>query len=84
VSATDELLKAAKLLQPDVVIVDIGMPSLNGLDAGRRLKQANPQLKLIYLTVNNNFEIRSRSAPCRGIGLRSEECENVGTAAGNL
>jgi len=51
-----ELLKAAASLDPDVVLADIGMPSLNGLDAGRRLKQANPKVKLIYLTMNNNVE----------------------------
>lgn len=51
-----ELLKAAEALRPDVVLVDIGMPSLNGLDAGKRLKQAHPKTKLIYLTMNNNVE----------------------------
>lgn len=51
-----ELLKAAELLSPDVVIADIAMPSLNGLDAGRRLKQLKPHVKLIYLTMNNNVE----------------------------
>jgi DNA-binding NarL/FixJ family response regulator len=56
VSDGQELLKAASSLRPDVVIADIGMPSLNGLDAGRRLKQANPHVKLIYLTMNNNME----------------------------
>jgi DNA-binding NarL/FixJ family response regulator len=56
VSDGRELLTAAASLEPDVVLVDIGMPSLNGLDAGRRLKQANPKIKLIYLTMNNNVE----------------------------
>jgi DNA-binding NarL/FixJ family response regulator len=56
VSDGRELLKAATLLRPDVALVDIGMPSLNGLDAGRRLKQTNPRVKLIYLTMNNNVE----------------------------
>jgi DNA-binding NarL/FixJ family response regulator len=56
VSDGRELLKAAETLRPDVVLVDIGMPSLNGLDAGRRLKEANPKIKLIYLTMNNNVE----------------------------
>jgi DNA-binding NarL/FixJ family response regulator len=56
VSDGRELLKAATSLRPDVALVDIGMPSLNGLDAGRRLKQANPHMKLIYLTMNNNLE----------------------------
>jgi DNA-binding NarL/FixJ family response regulator len=56
VSDGRELLNAVTALCPDVVIVDIGMPFLNGLDAGRRLKQANPKTKLIYLTMNNNLE----------------------------
>jgi DNA-binding NarL/FixJ family response regulator len=51
-----ELLEAASSLNPDVVIADIAMPSLNGLDAGRRLKQASPAVKLIYLTMNNDIE----------------------------
>jgi DNA-binding NarL/FixJ family response regulator len=51
-----ELLQAAETLRPDVVLADIGMPSLNGLDAGRRLKEDNPKVKLIYLTMNNNVE----------------------------
>jgi DNA-binding NarL/FixJ family response regulator len=51
-----ELLKAAGSVRPDLVIVDIGMPLLNGLDAGKQLKKTNPQIKLIYLTMNNNVE----------------------------
>src|SRR5215469_14334598 len=56
VSDGRELLDAAETLRPDVVLIDIGMPSLNGLDAGRRLKKTNPKVKLIYLTMNNNVE----------------------------
>lgn len=51
-----ELLEAAERLRPDVVLVDIAMPSLNGLDAGRRLKEDSPKVKLIYLTMNNDVE----------------------------
>lgn len=52
-----ELLRAAGYLQPDVVVVDISMPQLNGLDAGRRLKKENAKLTLIYLTMNNDVEL---------------------------
>jgi DNA-binding NarL/FixJ family response regulator len=51
-----DLVEAAASLRPDVVLTDISMPSLNGLDAGRRLKQVNPSVKLIYLTMNNDPE----------------------------
>jgi len=57
VSDGRELLKTAGHLHPDVVLVDISMPHLNGLDAGRRLKKENPKLKLIYLTMNNDVEL---------------------------
>lgn len=46
------LLKAATELKPDLVVVDIGMPLLNGLDAGEQLKALQPGLKVIYLTQN--------------------------------
>ena len=57
-SVTDgrQLLKAASSLRPDVVLLDIGMPSMNGLDAGRRVKKEHPHIKLIYLTMNNSVE----------------------------
>ena len=46
------LLKAAGELVPDVVVVDIGMPLLNGLDAGEQLKTLHPGIKIIFLTQN--------------------------------
>jgi DNA-binding NarL/FixJ family response regulator len=45
------LLEAATRLQPDIVVLDIGMPQLNGLDAGRQLKHALPDTKLIFMTM---------------------------------
>jgi len=45
------LLQAAAELRPDVVILDISMPQLNGLDAGEQVKQKNRAIKLIYLTM---------------------------------
>lgn len=46
------LLKGALEVKPDVIVLDIGMPKMNGLSAGQRLKQALPKVKLIYLTMN--------------------------------
>jgi len=46
------LLQAASEMRPDVVITDIAMPELNGLDAGEQLKQKNREIKLIFLTMN--------------------------------
>jgi DNA-binding NarL/FixJ family response regulator len=46
------LLNSAAELNPDVIVLDIGMPKMNGLSAGQRLKQVLPKVKLIYLTMN--------------------------------
>jgi DNA-binding NarL/FixJ family response regulator len=48
-------------LKPDVVLVDLGLPVLNGLDAGRQLKKLMPELKLIYLTMNPDPDIKSEA-----------------------
>jgi DNA-binding NarL/FixJ family response regulator len=55
-SVTDgrSLLEAAERLQPDVIVLDIAMPQLNGLDAGRKLQQKMPAVKLIYMTMNED------------------------------
>ena len=46
------LVTKAAELNPDVIILDIGMPKMNGLIAGQRLRQVLPKVKLIYLTMN--------------------------------
>ncbi len=48
------LLEAAERLQPDLVVLDIGMPQLNGFDAGRKLKQTLPNVKLIFMTMHED------------------------------
>lgn len=51
------LLSTAVALRPDVIVLDIGMPLLNGLDAGRQLKQSMPAVKLIFLTMNEDPDL---------------------------
>ena len=62
------LLEAAPLLKPDVVLLDIGMPLLNGLDAGRQLKAKMPGLKLIYLTMNEDPDLAVEAMHAGGSG----------------
>ena len=55
------LLKAARELMPDVVLLDIGMPLLNGLDAGKELKKLMPRAKLIFLTMNPDPDVATEA-----------------------
>jgi DNA-binding NarL/FixJ family response regulator len=55
------LLKAAGELKPDLVLLDIGMPLLNGLDAARELKKRMPQVKLIFLTMESDCYIAAEA-----------------------
>lgn len=48
------LLNAAERLRPDIVVLDIAMPLLNGLDAARQLRNNLPAVKLVFLTMNED------------------------------
>jgi DNA-binding NarL/FixJ family response regulator len=51
------LLVAAQTLQPDLIIVDIGMPQLNGIDATRQIKRLCPRVKMIIVTMNEDSDL---------------------------
>ena len=55
------LLEAAPKLRPDVVIVDIAMPLLNGLDAARQVKRSIPSVKVIFLTVSEDPDLAAEA-----------------------
>jgi len=62
------LVEGAPSFKPDVIVLDIGMPKMNGLNAGRRLKKAIPGVKLIYLTMNQDPEMAAEAFRLGGNG----------------
>jgi DNA-binding NarL/FixJ family response regulator len=56
-----ELVVAAQRLKPDVIVLDIGMPLLNGLEAGRQIKQLLPATKLVFLTMNEDSDLAAEA-----------------------
>ncbi|MDP9133189.1 MAG: response regulator transcription factor [Nitrospirota bacterium] len=62
------LLEAALKLKPDVILLDIAMPVLNGFDAGRQLKKVMPYVKLIYLTINEDPDLAREALRLGGSG----------------
>ena len=55
------LLEAALRLQPDIVVLDISMPLLNGLDACRQLQPRLPKAKWVFLTVNQDPDLAAEA-----------------------
>lgn len=73
------LLDIAPQLRPDAVIVDIGMPLMNGLEAGLRLKELMPSVKLIFLTMNEDPDLAMEAmrGGASGYLLKSSAAEEL-------
>lgn len=55
------LLEKAPDLKPDIIVLDVGMPLLNGLEAGKRIKSMVRTVKIVYLTMNNDLGIAAEA-----------------------
>ena len=51
-----EAVQKAEDLKPDLILLDIGLPKLNGIEAARRIRQRSPSSKIIFLSQNNNLD----------------------------
>ena len=55
------LVAAAAKLRPDVVVVDVAMPLLNGVDAARQIKQTLPETRIVFLTMNEDPDLAAEA-----------------------
>ncbi len=69
----------AQQLKPDVVILDIGMPTLNGLEAARQILKTNPQTKVLILTLHDSDQVVREvlNAGARGFLLKSDAARDL-------
>jgi DNA-binding NarL/FixJ family response regulator len=56
-----KLLRVAAELKPDLILIDLNMPLLNGLDAGAQLKELMPSVKIVVLTMNEDADIAAEA-----------------------
>jgi DNA-binding NarL/FixJ family response regulator len=66
------LVKAADKLRPDVIVADISMPLLNGIEAAKQIKQTNDRVKILFLTMHPDvtYAIRAFEAGASGYVLK--------------
>jgi two-component system response regulator NreC len=81
-----EAVRLARTLCPDVAILDIGMPILNGIDAAKEIARVSPRTRTIVLTMHDDegFVLKSLRAGVRGYLLKSRAAEDLVQAIGEV
>jgi len=54
-----DAVRKATELRPDVILLDLGLPGLNGIDAARVIRQASPHSRIVFLTENRDADVVS-------------------------
>jgi DNA-binding NarL/FixJ family response regulator len=77
-----QLVAAAEKLKPDVIIVDISMPMLNGIDAVQQIKKVQPAIKAVFLTMHPDiaYAMRAFKEGASGYVLKSAAPDELITA----
>lgn len=74
-----DAVEKAQSLKPDVIILDIGMPNLNGLEATRQILKVNPQARVLILTLHDSDQVVREvlNAGARGFLLKSDAARDL-------
>ncbi len=77
-----EAVEKAIKLNPDAVILDVGMPNLNGLEATRQIVKAKPQIRILILTLHDSDQLVQEvlNAGARGFLLKTDAARDLVTA----
>jgi DNA-binding NarL/FixJ family response regulator len=63
------MVEAAKALQPDVIVADITMPHLNGIEALERIKKFDPHMRVVFLTMHSDIGYARRALAAGALGF---------------
>jgi len=81
-----EAVDLARQLQPDIVVMDLSLPELNGLDATRQIIKESPRTEVVVLTMHHSEELARNAlqAGARGYVLKSDADQNLIAAVESL
>jgi DNA-binding NarL/FixJ family response regulator len=77
-----ELVSAAEKLRPDVIVADISMPMLNGIEAAMQIKKVHPEIKVVFLTMHPDaaYAVSAFKAGASGYVLKHSAPDELVTA----
>src|SRR5215467_5568575 len=70
-----KMIEMAKEKRPDVIVTDISMPNLNGIDAARMLRQDIPSIKILFLTMHSDFLLIGDAFRAGASGFVLKSCD---------
>lgn len=69
----DEAIRKSKLLSPDVILMDVNMPRMSGVDATREIAQVRPDARIVMLTVSDTDDNLFESLKCGAVGFLTKD-----------
>jgi DNA-binding NarL/FixJ family response regulator len=70
----DSAVEKAQALQPDLILLDIGLPGMNGIEAARQIRKSTPNAKILFVSENRSWDIAEEAlgTGARGYVLKSD------------
>jgi DNA-binding NarL/FixJ family response regulator len=63
-----EAVSKAKELQPDLILLDVGLPTLNGIESARRIREVSPKTKILFVSENRSTDVAEEALRAGGLG----------------
>jgi DNA-binding NarL/FixJ family response regulator len=81
-----EAVQKAQELQPDLILLDIGLPSLNGIEAARRIRKLSPKSKILFMSEKQSLEIAAEAlgTDAKGYLIKSDAGAELLVAVDNV